>query len=339
MAQNISNLVDSYSDAKNRWLLRWSLWEAQEKKCYICGDPDGFVGTQIDHVIPQTERVDFNGLWAKVGGRLPNKGVHHISNLRACCSDCNSARIKGSKVLSENRLDLELQNSEKLMKAAFKVQADIRRHGDTAESLVRVATSDTAADFDLLWDVDLNQAVIAAFHVGSVGRKPIVRLYASNRRVSAHLDDESLRLLAAIQLVTGVSVSLLLGQAVERAIQTVDDTAEEYASKSYQYVYGVGFGTVDWPDHTDFSVSVADFEIGMQVASCVVTIEVNEVLSLPVSKQSNDGGKLEDQQTQPIRLVGTITVPATMPVGYNPSGKVGLDVWVDDDRSLEVSHS
>lgn len=343
MAQKISNLVDSYSDSKNRWLLRWSLWEAQEKKCYICGDPVGFVGTQIDHVIPQTEKVDFNGLWAKIGGSLPNNGVHHISNLRACCSDCNSARIKGSKVLSVHTLDLELQDSEKLMKAAFKVQEDIRRNGDTAESLVKIATSDTTADFDLLWDVDLNQAVIAAFHAGSVrstvGRNPIVPLYVENRRVSARLDDESLRLLAAIHLVTGVSVSLLLGKAVECGIKIVDDAAAEFASKSYEYFQGASIGTVDWPDNTDFPVSVADFEIDMQSASCVVTIEVDEDLSLPVSQQSDDGGNLEDQQTQPIRLAGTVQVHATMQVGYNPSGKVGLDVWVDDDLSLAVSHS
>lgn len=128
-------------------------------------------------------------------------------------------------------------------------------------------------------------------------------------------------------------------RAVECGIKIVDEAAAEFASKSYQYVYGVGFGTVDWPDHTDFSVSVADFEIDMQNASCVVTIEVDEDLSLPVSQQSDDGGNLEDQQTQPIRLAGTVQVHATMQVGYNPSGKVGLDVWVDDDRSLEVSHS
>lgn len=344
MAQKISNLVDSYLDPKTRWLLRWSLWEAQEKKCYICGDPAGLVGIQIDHVIPQSGKVDFNGLWAKLAGSLPNNGVHHISNLRACCSDCNSARIKGSKVLSDYLMDLALQDSEKIMKAAFKVQEDIRQNGDTAESLVKIATADTTADFDLLWDVDLNQAVIAAFHAGSDrstdGRNPIVPLYVANQRVSARLDDESLRLLAAIHLLTGVSVSLLLGQAVQCAIKAVDDAAEEFASKSYQYDYGVGFGTVDWPEHTDFPVSVADFEIDMQSASCVVTIKVDEDLSLPVCQQSDDGGNLEDdQQTQPIRLAGSVQVQATMQVGYNPSGKAGLHVWVDDDRSLAVSHS
>jgi hypothetical protein len=341
VAQKISNLVDSYLDSTNRWLLRWSLLVAQKKKCYLCGDPVNFVGTEIDHVIPQTEKVDFNSLWAQIGGGLPNNGVHHISNLRAACDDCNSARIKGHKVLSVPSLDLILQNSNKIMEAAFKAQEDIRRNGDTAESLVKVATSNTEDDFDLLWDVDLNQAVVAAFHAGSAriaaGRDPIIPLYVGNRRVSARLGDESRRLLAAVHLLTGVSVSQLLSKAVECGIKTVDDSAADFASRSYEDLQGAVFGTVDWPDHTEIPVSVAEFEIDTHAVSCVVTIPVDEDLSLPVSQQSDDGGDLEGQQTKSVEVTGNVRVHATMDVGHNPSGKGGLTVWVEDD--LDVSHS
>lgn len=338
MTQKTSNLVDSYLDSTNRWLLRWSLLVAQKNKCYLCGDPVNFVGTEIDHVIPKDEKVNFSSLWTKFGGGLPNNGVHHVSNLRAACDDCNSARVKGSKVLSDYSLDMELQNSSKIMKAAFKVQEDIRRNGDTAESLVKIATSNTEDDFDLLWDVDLSQAVVAALHAGSAriaaGRDPIIPLYVGNRRVSARLGDESRRLLAAVHLVTGVSVSLLLDKAVECCIKTVDDSAADFASRSYEDFQGAGFGTVDWPDHTEIPVSVAEFEIDMHAASCVVTIPVDEHFSLPVSRQSDDGGDLEVRQTNSIEVTGIVQVHATMDLGHNPSGKGGLSVWAENNLDV-----
>lgn len=50
-------------------LAQW--WEAQEKVCYLCGDE----GKDFDHIIP-----------------LSRGGEHSLSNLRICCTSCNSVK-------------------------------------------------------------------------------------------------------------------------------------------------------------------------------------------------------------------------------------------------------
>lgn len=343
MAQKSIQLVDSYSVAANRWLLRWSLWEAGTKKCYICEEATYFKEIQIDHVIPQDRpRAEFDKLWAQHGGAMANMGVHHISNLRACCRDCNSARLKGKKLFSPSMLDLHLKDSPAVMKQAFRIQKRIRRNGDIGESLVKVATAETNDDYDLLWDSDINQAVLAALHAGSdrftKSSNPNIHLYIGNREISLHVDDESPRMLAAVQLATGVPASQILVESVLCAIGAANSKAADFASMAYEDFQGVSVGTSDWHPATEFSVSVDDFNIDMHTASCMVTVKFCEYLILPLAMQSPNGERLEDDhQSEQLEVGGTIQISATLQVGHNPTGKSGLDVEVEDESNLSVS--
>lgn len=342
LAKNSLTPIESYSVVRDRGLLRWSLWEAGKKKCYICEEATDFKDIHIDHVIPQSQtNTEFDKLWTIHGGQMANLGVHHISNLRACCKDCNSARLKGKKVFSSSLLDLHLQNSPSVMKDAFRVQNRIRRNGDIGESLVKVATADAPDEYNLLWDFDLNQAVIAAFHAGSnrfaKGSAESVNLYINNRLISLQMNAERLRMLAAVQLTTGVSVSRLIAESVACAVEVSDAKASELVSMESEDFQGVSVGSSDWDRAAEFIVYVDEFNIDMESASCAVIVKLHEFITLPLAMQSEDGGTLEDShQSNEMEVLGTIKLIATINTGHNPTGKSGLVVYVEDDRNLNV---
>jgi len=48
-------LITSYDQAgRDVALLRWSLWIAAKRRCYVCGETRAFADIQIDHVILST---------------------------------------------------------------------------------------------------------------------------------------------------------------------------------------------------------------------------------------------------------------------------------------------
>lgn len=162
-------LITSYDGStENRALLRWSLWESQKKRCYICQNPFDFRETEIDHVIPQSTPDDrFDELWTKFAHGLPNGGVHSIHNLRASCIGCNSSAGKGGILCSPITLDLHLAKSQEISKRALLVQRRILRSGNTGRSAIVLSAASSEEEYELLWDFDVSQAIIAAMYRAS----------------------------------------------------------------------------------------------------------------------------------------------------------------------------
>ena len=329
--------VDRYdAPASQRALLRWSLWEAADKRCYICGDPTQFTETQIDHVIPKsTPKNEFGALWRMHSRGMPDLGVHHIANLRACCSDCNSARVKGAKRFSAALLDLVLEKSASLIAAAHREQDRIRKSGEIGEAIIRVASADTPEAHDLLWDLDLSQAIAASLHEAS--RRVVtmtqlqVPIYSADYRVELQAEGQVRRLLSGWQIVTGLSLGALVRGVVECAVDEFDrQLAYRVERSSNGLLHGANAGTADWRG-AEFRVAIDEVSIDTEKAVCVCTISVEETVTLMSSAQSSDGSELVDAQWD-LAIEGSIQVQASTQVGHVPR----TDPRIDD---LEVMDS
>lgn len=335
--------VDRYdAPTSDRALLRWSLWEAAAKRCYICGDPIRFTDTQIDHVIPQViPKNEFDLLWQKYSRGMPNRGVHHIANLRACCSDCNSHRIKGRKRFSAATLDLMLEKSASVIEAAHREQRRVRKSGEIGEAIIRVASADTPEAHDLLWDLDLSQAIAASLHEAS--RRVVtmtqlqVPIYSADYRVELHAEGQVRRLLSGWQIVSGLSLGTLVRGVVERAVDELDEQlAYRVEQSSSGLLRGANAGTTDWRG-AEFWVTVDEVLIDTENAVCVCTISVSENVSLISSEQSPDGSELTDEQRD-LAIEGSVQVRAFTQVGHDPRTNPRIDDLevIDSDISVET---
>lgn len=312
-------LVKSYDvRPDDRALLRWSLWEAQKKRCYICDDPYEFRRIEIDHIIPKaTATKDFNAKWTNFGHGMRNDGVHAISNLRACCENCNSPRVKGSIMFSDTTLDLHLAKSTRISKDALKIQRKILRSGDVGKSAIILASARTDDQYELLWDLDVNQALMAALHrssrvleKGETHRVPTIdRAY----QIELATEGKSARLLAAMQLASGLSPADLAADVAKSAVKVLDQKLEAAAIAGRNQSAGPAAGTTDWSGVL-FTVSIESVGIEEDVVSYSCRIELDDYATVPISAQSADGSSLQDSQLE-LSVEGYLVFTATTELG------------------------
>lgn len=312
-------LIASYDvPTEDRALLRWSLWEAQKKRCYICRDPFDFRHVEIDHVIPKSTAPDvFDALWEKFGRDMPNDGVHAINNLRACCEDCNSSSGKGSIQFSQTTLDLHLAKSPSITKRALGVQRKILQSGEVGRSAIVLASASTDEQFELLWDPDVNQALMAVAHRASRvlqnGRINPVPVLDAPYRIELATDGKSARLLAAMQLASGLSPAALAASVVECAVAQLDEEIATAAAEGRNPVFGANAGTTDW-NSASFTVSIASVGVVDDVISYTCHVEFDEQVAVPVAAQSSDGSALEDSQSD-FAVEGYLVIAAQTELG------------------------
>lgn len=321
-------------------LLRWSLWEAQKKRCYICRDPFDFRHTDIDHVIPEaTPLKEFNALWAKLGRAMPNEGVHSINNLRACCTDCNSPGGKGRIQFTDSTLDIHLAKSTRLTDRALVIQRKILRSGDVGRSAIVLASARTDEQYELLWDLDVSQALMAVFHRASqvVENGQTYRLPTVNSPYLIELatDGKSARLLAAMQLASGLSPADLAAAVVDSAVEELDEQIASTAVGNRNPIFGAAAGTTDW-NGALFTVSVESVGIEDDVVTYSCRIELDENIAVPVAAQSSDGSTLEDSQSD-FSVEGYLIFTATTELGdyVRSSPRVDETQYVDGDVAIE----
>lgn len=303
----------------DRALLRWSLWEAQKKRCYICCNPFEFRHIDIDHVIPKaTGTNDFKTLWTKFGRGMPNHGVHAINNLRACCKDCNSSSGKGSILFSDATLDLHLAKSTRISKDALQIQRKILRSGDFGKSAIVLAGARTDDQYELLWDLDISQALIAAFHRSSQvlenGRPRRVSTVDRPYQIALATDGKSARLLAAMQLASALSPADLAAAVVDSAVEVLNGQIDAAAVGRRNPISGAAAGTTDW-NNALFTVSIESVGIEDDVVSYCCRIELEEHVAVPISAQSSDGSSLTDSQSE-FSVEGDLFFNATTELGY-----------------------
>lgn len=325
--------------SENRALLRWSLWEAQNKRCYICLDPFDFRRIEIDHIIPKTTApADFDELWAKFGRDMPNDGIHAINNLRACCEDCNSTSGKGSIKFSDATLDLHLAKSRGVTKIALRVQRKILLSGDVGRSAIVLAGASTDEQYELLWDLDVNQALMAAAHRASQvlvkGRINPIPVLDAPYRIELATDGKSARLLAAMQLASGLSPTDLAASVVECAVTHLDHKVAAAATERRNPIVGANAGTTDW-NGALFTISVESVGIVDDVVSYSCRIDFDENVVVPVAAQSPDGSALEDSQSD-LTVEGCIVIAAATELGdfVRSSPRVDRAEYVDGDFDI-----
>jgi 5-methylcytosine-specific restriction endonuclease McrA len=312
-------LVTSYDvSTEDRLLLRWSLWEAQGKRCYICRDPFDFRHTQVDHIIPRaTPPKDFDALWTKFGRGMPNQGVHALENLRACCTDCNSTAVKGRIQFSDETLDTILAKSPGVAKAALSVQRKILRSGDVGKSAIVLASANTPEHYELLWDLDVSQALMAAVHRASQvlqnGRIHPIPEFTAPYQIQLATDGKSARLLAAMHLASGLSPANLAVAVVESAVARLDEEIATAAVQHRNPIFGANAGTTDWSGAL-FTVSIESVGIEDDVVSYSCRIEFDQNVAVPIAAQSSDGSTLEDTQSD-FAVEGYLSIMASTEFG------------------------
>lgn len=314
--------------SENRALLRWSLWEAQNKRCHICLNPFDFRHVEIDHVIPKaTAPKDFDTKWEKFGRDMPNDGIHAINNLRACCKDCNSSSGKGSIQFSDTTLDLHLAKSPGATKDALRVQRKILRSGDVGRSAIVLASASTDEHYELLWDPDVNQALMAAAHRGSRvlqdGRTNPIPVLNAPYRIELATDGKSARLLAAMQLASGLSPADLAASVAECAVGQLDEEIASAAAGHRNPIFGANAGTTDW-NGAVFTVSIESVGVVEDVVSYSCRIEFDERVAVPVAAQSSDGSTLEDSQSD-FTVDGYLSIVAMTELGVHARSSPGVD--------------
>lgn len=334
-------LVDYYSnDSRDNALLRYSLWIAEGKICYICDKKLSSVrDVQIDHVLPKSEKrlsaTEFDRMWKTCAPKtLPNLGRHHISNLRAACGPCNSSHRKGSKVLRDRFVISVLADSVATIAKAHKEQRKLLKNDAMGESLVHLTTASTENEYSVLRDEDLKHALLDTMFEASRGQGGGSQkrdLWSSQLMTQVTTSAEMLRLLAALHLVSGVSSDALVQGFVSEAAAAIQEKFDPLVRATYQDLRGPNVGAIDWAQ-TLFEVSMDKVAIDGDDWSCQATITVGATVSAPVQVQSDDGSSLEEDQSADCDIEGEIYLSASLGMrGYEVE-----TVWEAFDLTLSV---
>lgn len=320
-------------DARDNALLRYSLWQAAGKECYICEKSfKKLHEVDIDHILPQhLKPAEFNRLWTALAGNLPNQGIDHISNLRAACKLCNSNRRKGAIVLPDTIIAIHLGHSAGITTKALTEQRKMRRNSAMGESLVHLSTASKRDDFKVLWDPDLNQALLDSLYEASRVLKgdPVRRsMWKSGRFVDLTADALKTRMLAALHLVSGVTSDLLLDGFAEYAVDLIQQKFASVVGATYEALRGPDIGEIDW-GQTLFAISIDDVTLASDDWSCAVTVSVETMVSAPVTMQSEDGSELVDGQSSEWEVAAEINLKALV-------GMRGFEVESEGD-AIEVT--
>lgn len=320
------------SDARDNALLRYSLWLVGGKRCYICKESlQKLHHVDIDHILPKSLKpAKFNKLWTALAGQLPNHGVHHISNLRAACKECNSAHMKGSIVLPDTVIAIHLAKSAGITTKALAEQRKLRRNSAMGESIVHLTTASKRDDFEVLWDPDLNQALFDSLYDASRVLKgdPVRRsMWKTGRFIDVTADALKTRMMAALQLVSGVAPDVLLDGFSAVAAEEIQEKFASVVRATYDDLRGPEIGEIDW-GQTLFAVSIDNVTIAPDDWSCAVTVSVETMVSAPVTMQSEDGSELVDGQSSECEVEGEIYLKALVGVrGFEiESEGDGIDV-------------
>lgn len=326
-------VVTSYGgNTRDKALLRYSLWQAGGKECWICEKSfKKLHQVDIDHILPQhLKPAEFNRLWSALAGSLPNLGIDHISNLRAACKRCNQSR-KGGHILPDGLISTELLRSLAITKKALTEQRKLRRNSAMGESLVHLSTASKRDDFEVLWDPDLNQALFDSLYDASRVLKgdPVRRsMWKSGRFVDLTADALKTRMMAALHLVSGVAPDLLLDGFAEYAADQIQQKFASVVGATYEALRGPDIGEIDW-GQTLFALSIDDVTLASDDWSCAVTVSVETMVSAPVTMQSEDGSELVDGQSSEWEVVAEIYLKALV-------GVRGFEVESEGD-AIEVT--
>ncbi len=332
MAAEKLPVIDFYSNNDRRnALLRYSLWVAGDKICYICDKAlPSFRDSEIDHVLPKSEKVisksEFERIWRRCApGDLKNQGVHHISNLRTACRPCNRAHRKGAKVFKDRFYILTFDESAAITSKAHRAQRRLLKNNKMVESLLHVTTASTGSDYETIWDEDLRQALLDTMFEASrrstagTQRRELPRLELLTE-VSMSADVS--RTMAALHLVSGVSADTIAQCLVDEATAIVQAKFEPLVRREYLEVLGPDVGYIDW-GQTVFEVSIDRVSINDDEWSCEGEVSVDTWVSAPVQVQSQDGGELENGQSADCDIEGNLWVRVAVGEGHFEVDEVG----------------
>lgn len=290
--------IEEYSSNQRRQLvLRYSLWLAHEKCCYLCGDMIRFVGTQVDHMIPRRlSKLEFSEKWAICApDGMPNLGVHHIHNLRACCTYCNSARRKGGKELKNSLITTLLADSSKIRDKVIGIQREISADTEILDSVLRLAGFSSPSRAELLWESQISQSVLGAVFDSSaaLGSNMLIDVPPTQGDclITFKASAADFRHFAAMQLDVGASRDMVIEACVGAAQTALDLRIAAVVPGWYSGLANATTGSIDWWD-VDFLVELQDLSMESGLWSLEMKVAVETVVDVPVVHQSEDGGEL-----------------------------------------------
>lgn len=271
---------------------------------------------------------------------MPNDGIHAINNLRACCSDCNSTAGKGRIQFSDSTLDLHLAKSPRLAKDALRIQRKILRSGKVGRSAIVLASASTAEQYELLWDLDVSQAIMAVVHRASRvlenGQTHRIPSLDAPYQIELTTDGKSARLLAAMQLASGLSPADLAAAVVACAVEELDDQIASTAVDHRNPVSGAAAGTTDW-NGAVFTVGIESVAVQDDVVSYSCHIELEENIAVSVAAQSSDGSTLEDSQSV-FTVEGHISILASTEFGDHVRSSPRVDETTYVDGYVDINN-
>lgn len=240
--------------------------------------------------------TDFDRKWKICAPTdLPNNGVDHIFNLRACCTDCNSLRRKGAKELTDGLIGVFLADSSKIRDAALEVQSKVHASRETLESVLRLVGALTPDEMELLWESELNQSLVASVFesAASLGETVLVDVVPASADcyISLQATARDYRRMAAMQLDVGVSRDSVVETCVEAAQAYIQRDIEFVVPGWYLAVQNATTGSVDWRD-VDFQVKLRSLSPESETWSLEFDVVVESDVEVPVVHQSQDGGDL-----------------------------------------------
>jgi len=175
----------------------------------------------------------------------------------------------------------------------------MRRDRAVGESAVKVTSAETDEDHRLLWDSDLSQAMLGTLHFAARIVHPNITLPARfgvgdvSYVVRSRLTPESARLMAAVQLVSGITTPEILDAVMPEAIDVLAGAHRRFAEPSYPGHLGANSGEAD-SVNAEFTVSWSEIEITGEICSLVASVSLDSTINSQIALQSNGGSNLID---------------------------------------------
>lgn len=321
---------------RRKAVLRWSLWEAMDRKCYLCNKYIEPIYLHIDHVIPRSLPAKrFKETIDRVAPDLGEFEVDYIYNLRPCCSGCNGSSFKGSKTLGDAQLDIILQGSKKLREGVVSKQKRLDRESDLDFALVSLARADISQNSELLSQPAVVGALQETVFESISDRSRRDKAFNLNSERGDHIvtsDREGFQTLSAMHILVGMSSERYVSEMLSEVERKFDSGATDYLERQHLASLGAFASAGDWM-FDEFHIENLEIESSNGLAFISGSLFFKATVDAFVSMQSEDGGDLVTQQSSPIAVQGSCTFRSQVSSADGEFAR-GVDIEIIESEDL-----
>ncbi|MFJ1707619.1 HNH endonuclease [Kitasatospora sp. NPDC088346] len=315
--------------------LRFALWEAWKRKCYLCRKPVEFDSCQIDHIIAKDVS---DGRLRHLKGHfgLPDGfDLHDPHNLAPICAPCNGPAGKANTTSDAPVVLIQLDRAAKYRPAVVARVEGFGRSGKVAEHLLQVITTDLSQREAREEFLELAPAVvqILAMAGGSADHLSFERLeievdtYGSEQGVNVSLDERGRTAKALLAEVCEADLGSALRGPVVQLLREVDTrVVKDLQSLHEDNPFCAGPPVSDW-----FVVDVEslDFRREGRFVEFTVRGAFEGSLSASLTRSDSRGDGLEDLQGDVV-VAGSFSTSMFWDLAAALSGLEAGDCLIDE---------